>query len=109
MKLSLCRCGGTRTLAGCDTCKKRYPKHKLTTAERGYDSKWKRLSERYRSENPLCEACQNDGKVEPATEVHHIIPAKQSEYHRLNRDNLMALCSKCHAEIERIKRAGSSW
>ena len=108
MKLSLCRCGGTRTKDGCDACKPRRFQHGKTTAERGYDHKWRMLSERYRAEKPLCEACENAGKVTPATEVHHIIPALESEYHRLDRNNLMALCRQCHQEIEGLRRAGSA-
>lgn len=104
----LCRCGEVVDKGQCSKCKPYRHNHKQTTAERGYDHKWRKLSERYRAENPLCEACLNDEKTVPATEVHHMIPALESEYHRLNRSNLMALCRKCHLEIEGLKRAGSA-
>ena len=104
----LCRCGQIVDKGQCVSCKPYRSNHRQTTAERGYDHKWRKLSERYRADNPLCEACLNEDKTVPATEVHHMIPALESEYHRLNRNNLMALCRKCHLEIEGLKRAGST-
>ena len=51
----------------------------------------------------LCERCHAQGRIEPATEVHHIRPLTRQNMHdpdiALNPDNLMALCTRCHDEI----------
>lgn len=52
--------------------------------------------------SPLCERCQQEGRLTPATEVHHITPVERgltkSEKERLAFDplNLRALCHHCH-------------
>ncbi len=68
----------------------------MTTSERGYDSTWRKLSEQKRKLNPLCEGCEADDKVEPATQVHHIVPISVDPSLRLKWSNLMSLCDACH-------------
>lgn len=52
--------------------------------------------------SPLCERCQQEGRLTPATEVHHITPVERGltkgEKERLAFDplNLRALCHPCH-------------
>ncbi len=89
MGLSFCQCGQIKGQCGCKTVRK-------TTKERGYGNDWKMLSERYRNENPLCEDCFSNGVVSPCTEVHHKVPVSVDRSLRLEVDNLVALCSKCH-------------
>jgi len=72
-----------------------------TTAERGYDHQWRKLSERFRKHNPLCVKCYERGRVEPVKDVHHIKPIRTHPELRLEWDNLMSLCRECHDEIER--------
>ena len=66
------------------------------TASRGYDHRWRKLSEHYRVRNPLCEDCDAKGVTTPSTEVHHIIPISQDSSKRLDINNLVALCTRCH-------------
>lgn len=67
--------------------------------------RWLRLRRDYLSEHPLCEQCQAEGYVTPATEVHHRKPVEYginyNEKYRLmyNPDNLCALCHGCHVKI----------
>lgn len=67
--------------------------------------RWLRLRRDILSAHPLCERCQTEGYVTPATEVHHRKPVEgginYSEKHRLVYDpkNLCALCHACHVRV----------
>lgn len=64
---------------------------------------WKVLRKRKINANPICEDCMERGIVEPATEVHHIVPAEaalnvdEMEGLMFDYDNLRSLCKECHA------------
>lgn len=68
-------------------------------------SRWRKLREAYLMLHPLCEICEKDGKVNEATEVHHITPISYAndelEMKELgyNPNNLMALCEECHHKL----------
>ena len=64
--------------------------------ERPYDT-----SVRY----PLCEECKKNGRLTPATEVHHILPINHGGTHE--EANLMALCKPCHSRI--TAESGDRW
>lgn len=96
--MRLCRCGAV-VEDRCDRCYRR-PEPSGTTAERGYDNRWRRLSERYRAEFPLCQVCESKAIVTPAKQVHHIVKIGDNEDLRLNWDNLLAVCVDCHKWIE---------
>jgi 5-methylcytosine-specific restriction protein A len=66
------------------------------TASRGYDHRWRKLSEDYRIRNPLCEDCDAKGRTTAASEVHHIVPISQDPSKRLDVNNLVSLCKLCH-------------
>ncbi len=54
---------------------KRYEKYDRDPAvRRRYGRAWKRIRDRYIQEHPLCELCQQDGRLTPAEEVHHKKP-----------------------------------
>jgi 5-methylcytosine-specific restriction enzyme A len=72
-------------------------KHRGSARQRGYDSTWERLRRMYLREHPLCEDCLDQGKVEPATEVHHKKKVKNCPELRLVWDNLRALSKECHS------------
>lgn len=76
-----------------------YEQRRGTSEERGYDWTWRKFSERYRAENPLCQVCLERGIVKPSEQVHH--KRKLSEHPELkyDPDNLAALCERCHSEI----------
>ena len=64
---------------------------------------WRKLRNTYLRLHPLCELCQLNNKITPATDVHHVIsPFKNGEinYSRLlDVDNLQALCKDCHGSV----------
>lgn len=63
---------------------------------------WRRLRLWYLSRHPLCEDCEDRGRIRPATEVHHIVPIDSCPdvggKRKLAYDprNLRALCKDCH-------------
>jgi 5-methylcytosine-specific restriction enzyme A len=96
--MRFCRCGAI-VKDRCPRCDPK-PKHKLTTAQRGYDHRWRKLSEHIRTENPLCKRCESLEIVTPSTEVHHIVPITQNPALRYELSNLIALCRECHELLE---------
>ena len=66
---------------------------------------WKELRAEVLRAHPLCERCSQAGYVSAASCVHHIQPvetaATPEDARRLaySRDNLQALCRKCHSEV----------
>lgn len=76
-------------------------------------SRWLRLRRDVLTAHPLCERCQAEGYITPATEVHHRKPVETGvgydEKRRLmyDSDNLMALCHRCHVEIHTEMSRGS--
>lgn len=101
----VCHCGDVTRIVPCDKCKSRN-KPKWSKRKDDYDSKWRVLSERFRANNPLCKDCQEKDIVEPATEVHHIVPIAEDRSRRLDVKNLVALCNSCHRERHRRMRLG---
>jgi 5-methylcytosine-specific restriction enzyme A len=104
--MKLCRCGAI-VKRRCERCSPKQA-HAATTAERGYDHRWRTLSERKRREDPLCEECMRLGNVTPATEVHHIVSIAAAPHLRLRWTNLASVCSACHARLEQEARGSGS-
>lgn len=49
----------------------------------------------------LCQICRINGRyVSEPLEVHHIIPLADDYDTRLDNDNLITLCSRCHEQAE---------
>jgi len=82
----------------------RHDRFRGSPRERGYDEAWSRLSAAYRRDNPFCEKCEQDGRIELAVLVDHMIPVRHSEERRLDRENLWSLCSQCHGWKYRLER-----
>src|SRR6188508_3869950 len=61
-----------------------------------YDSRrWRKLAKQQLQNHPLCKICLQNGLVEPATVVDHVIP------HKGNRESfflgaIQSLCRPCH-------------
>lgn len=75
-----------------------------TAAQRGYDSRWRRLRSMVLAAQPLCVRCAERGIVRLAEHVHHIVPLAAgggNEEH-----NLMPLCAQCHAQEHARGREG---
>lgn len=104
MRISrICKCG--KIVKGqCEECSKKQSvlkeQFRTSPTERGYDHAWRKLSERFRSHNPLCANCNSNGRVTIAQDVHHIKPIRSNPELRLEWDNLMSLCRPCHKMIE---------
>lgn len=67
-----------------------------------HTARWLRLRRDKLSDFPMCERCEEEGRVTPATEVHHIRPVEDglsyADKERLMFDyyNLRSLCHECH-------------
>ncbi len=74
-------------------------------SKRRYGRAWRRIRDGYLSKHPMCEKCQQEGKLTAAEEVHHVKPLSKGGTHA--EENLMALCKKHHSEI--TAREGGRW
>ncbi|WP_277950710.1 HNH endonuclease [Mycobacterium paragordonae] len=72
--------------AGCQ------PSPKRTAHQRGYTSRWRRLSEKQRKASPFCERC---GSLE-RLECDHIIPINEAPALALEPLNTRVLCRRCN-------------
>lgn len=85
---------------------RRYERHERDPATRGrYGRAWQRIRKAYAQEHPLCEECLKAGKLTPMEQVHHKLPLAEGGTHA--RDNLVSLCSACHARIHAER--GDRW
>jgi len=71
---------------------------------RRYGTLWRRVRTAYIRTHPLCELCEQRGRLRPAEEVHHKLPLANGGTH--DRDNLQALCKSCHSSITARESAG---
>lgn len=77
-----------------------------------HTQRWLRLRRDVLTAHPLCERCEKEGYITPATEVHHRRPVEYGvnydEKQRLMYDanNLCPLCHSCHV-IEHIEMGRS--
>ena len=78
--------------------RRRRPKrHKRESAcKRGYDRQWRNVRKAKLDQDPLCEDCLKNEISTPAKEVHHIRKIIHAPELRLEIDNLMSLCERCH-------------
>lgn len=60
---------------------------------------WRSVRADYMDENPLCEICNKDKKLE----VHHIIPFHVAPDLELRHDNMITLCRKHHFTFGHIE------
>lgn len=70
-----------------------------------HSPRWVRLRRAMLTAHPLCQQCEAEGYVTPATEVHHRHPVEYginyAEKRRLmySPTNLMAVCHDCHVRL----------
>ena len=75
-----------------------YERHQRDPATRKrYGETWRRIRSAFLAANPLCEICQQAGRLTPAALVHHKV--KLSDGGANDRENLQALCSECHSRL----------
>lgn len=70
-----------------------------------HTGRWLRLRRNILTAHPLCERCQEQGIITPATEVHHVRPVEEAVGKAERRQrmydphNLCALCHDCHVKV----------
>ena len=74
----------------------RYERSRGSAASNGYDAQWNKVRLIKLRHNPLCEDCQEAGRVTAAVLVHHVKPVKEHPELRLTMSNLRSLCVQCH-------------
>ena len=81
---------------------KRYDKSRDPEEVRFRRSKQWRMTRDYilQRDGYLCQECRRMGRYTIATEVHHIVPLWQDGDKRLDDDNLISLCHRCHMRME---------
>ena len=83
---------------------KRYDRKRDPKIKKFYSSsQWQKARDRYLKKNPLCEICEKKGRTKAAEVVHHKVEVKENFSKRLDIDNLMSLCKKCHQEVHQTK------
>lgn len=95
--LKPCRHPGCPNLTDGVYCGDHTKKYQRASAyERGYTSKWRRLSKLYLKSHPLCAECQRHGKVTVAAVVDHIVPHRGNAQLMWSESNWQSLCKPCH-------------
>ena len=64
-------------------------------------ARYVRLHQRVLREEPECRICLAQGHITASVEVDHILPIATHPELALVRENLRALCKKCHKDITR--------
>lgn len=82
------------------------PNNHRAFIEKIYNSRrWRAMREMKLRETPLCEICEKDGRITPATQVHHQheISLGLTENDMLeiafDYNNLQSLCERCHMRL----------
>lgn len=73
-----------------------YDRNRQTAAQRGYDSKWRKVRRAYLLKHPLCVECTEEEQVTAATVVDHIIPHKGDKALFWDSKNWQPLCKSHH-------------
>ncbi len=66
--------------------------------ERGYNYQWRKATQRFKMENPLCVECLAEGRVTAVQVVDHIVPHKGDVDLFWDRGNWQSLCKKHHSQ-----------
>lgn len=69
---------------------------------------WAKIRAEVLAEQPLCVDCQAMGYVTPATEVDHIIDAREDYTDDNSRSNLAGRCTPCHSRKTAVSMGKSS-
>ena len=86
--------------------RQQYDKYERSPAvNKTYGRAWKRIRDRYAEAHPLCELCQQHGKLTPTEEIHHKLPLSGGGTHAT--ENLIALWKSCHAKLHAER--GDRW
>lgn len=80
----------------------------LTTAQRGYGSKWQRARLGYLAKHPLCRMCEAKGRVTEAIVVDHIVDHRGDQKLFWDTSNWQPLCKPCHSEKTAAEGIGAA-
>lgn len=85
-----------------NVARKRYEKYERDPdTNKRYGTAWRKIRARYVKLHPLCEVCQDQGRLTPVEHVHHIIELSDGGTHDF--ENLMSVCKSCHSRIHRTR------
>jgi 5-methylcytosine-specific restriction protein A len=77
--------------------RKRHDAKRGNSAQRGYNTQWKKARAAWLAEHPLCVACEKRGVVKAATVVDHIVPHRGDPIKFWDSgNNWCSLCVSCH-------------
>lgn len=103
---SLCHCGGIKTGGKCERCGTRKEQGRASRHQRGYDSRWDKVSKRSKQELPWCIPCWEAGRVTvERIETHHCVKIIHAAELRLDASNLLNCCSACHHALDSLYEA----
>jgi 5-methylcytosine-specific restriction enzyme A len=71
--------------------------------------RWQRLRRHKLREHPLCQACLQVGRIEPATVVDHRSPIRRGGDPFPALEQLASLCARCHNAKTRAEQAGEAY
>lgn len=77
-----------------------------SSANRGYDRKWRKARDHYLRSNPLCVLCMENGLLVAANVVDHKQSHKGSMQLFWDTSNWQALCDVCHNKKTAIEDGG---
>lgn len=63
-----------------------------------HTARWQRLRLQVQQEQPLCDDCADEGRVESGTDVDHTIPHRGDPVLFWNRSNLRNKCHRHHSQ-----------
>lgn len=85
--------------------RQQYDEQRGSSAQRGYDARWRRLRRMVLARQPLCAdpfgVHAERGELVPATEVDHIVAKSQGGDDSMN--NLQGLCKSCHSRKTAVR------
>lgn len=67
-----------------------------SASERGYNGRWRKARATWLGRYPLCVACEELGRIAPATVVDHKTPHRGDQTLFWDTSNWQALCKPCH-------------
>lgn len=80
----------------CESHKHLMDKKRMSPAERGYDSRWRKARKVFLSEHPLCVECLKNNIITAAVVVDHITPHRGNKKLFWDESNWQSLCKSCH-------------
>mgnify|MGYP000261497201 CR=1 FL=1 len=103
MLKSCSKCGHIHEWGVCPKDKPVYYRRRKTKIAKFRSSAiWQRKSkEIIDRDKHLCKLCLKEGRLTMRSlSVHHIIPISENDDLKLEDDNLITLCQRCHREVE---------